>query len=317
MPDSCLPFVLGVWSFVEFLAVVKDSLKTHDTPADAVVLPEAVYVAAPLLREPGVLLRAMARDLVNSRSLAYRLLARSLRSQYRQSLLGYLWVVIAPIAATGGVLFLSRQKILLSVETTVPYGLYVFAGILIWQIFTDSMQRPIQWLSTYRSVIGRVNFPREALILGALWEVLIQAGIRIIILFCVLLWIGWKMGASFFFAPLAILVLVGLGLVVGLILAPIGLLYGDVERSMNLALVFWFFLTPVVYAPRSGWPASLLNQLNPVSPLLATARELVFGMPLTQPAAFLAVSVLALVALLAGWVFLRLAMPHLVERFGG
>lgn len=297
--------------------MVKDNLKTHDKPVGGRILPEVIYAAAPLLREPGVLLRAMVRDLVNSRPLAYRLLVRSLRSQYRQSLLGYLWVVIAPIAATGGVLFLSRQKILLTVETAVPYGLYVFAGILIWQIFTDSIQRPIQWLSTYRSVIGRVNFPREALILGALWEVLIQAGIRLIILFCVLWWVGWKIGVSFCFAPLAILALVGLGLVVGLMLAPIGLLYGDVERSMNLALIFWFFLTPVVYAAPSGWPASLLNQLNPASPLLVTTRELVFGMSLTQPAAFLVVSGLALVALLGGWVFLRLAMPHLVERFGG
>jgi len=289
----------------------------HDKPASDIVLPEAVYAPAPILRAPGVLLRSMARDLINSQPLAYRLLVRSLRSQYRQSFLGYLWVAIAPIAATGGVLFLSRQKILQSVETAVPYGLYVFAGILVWQIFTDSMLRPIQWLSTYRSVIGRVNFPREALILGALWEVLIQAGIRLLILFCVLLWVDSKIGASFFFTPLAILAVVGLGSVVGLVLAPIGLLYGDVERSMNLVLVVWFILTPVVYTTPSGRPASLLIQLNPVSPLVVTARELIFGMPLTQSVAFLAVSTLALVALVAGWIFLRLAMPHLVERFGG
>jgi lipopolysaccharide transport system permease protein len=280
-------------------------------------LPEVVYAATPLLREPLTLLRNMGRDLVDSRHLAYRLLIRSLRSQYRQSLLGYFWVVIAPIAATGGLLFLSKQNVLRTIETTIPYGLYVFAGILLWQIFTDSYQRPIQWLSTYRSVMGRVNFPREALILGALYEVLIHAGIRVVMLVFVLSWLGREIGATFLFAPLAIFALIGFGLVVGLLLAPIGLLYGDVERGMNLVMVFWFLMTPVVYPPPTGWPGSLLNQMNPVSPLVVTARELAFGIPLTQPNPFFVVTSFVIATLLIGWLLFRLALPHLVERFGG
>ena len=259
----------------------------------------------------------MVRDLIDSRHLAYRLLIRSLRSQYRQSLLGYFWVVIAPVAATGGLLFLSRQNVFRTVETSVPYGLYVFAGILLWQIFTDSYQRPIQWLSTYRSVMGRVNFPREGVILGALCEVLIQAGIRVIMLVFVLLWYGTGIGITFLFAPLAIFALIGLGLVVGLLLAPIGLLYGDVERGMNLAMVFWFLMTPVVYPPPTGWPASLLNEVNPVSPLVITARELLFGISLTQLNPFLIVTTFVLVTLMVGWLLFRLALPHLVERVSG
>ena len=290
---------------------------TATRPANETTLREVVYAATPLLREPLMLLRNMARDLIDSRHLAYRLLIRSLRSQYRQSLLGYFWVVIAPIAATGGVLFLSKQNVLQTVETTVPYGLYVFSGILLWQIFTDSYQRPIQWLWTFRSVMGRVNFPREALILGALCEVLIQAGIRVVMLCFVLVWFGSGIGATFLFAPLAILSLIGFGLVVGLVLAPISLLYGDVERGMNLAMVFWFLMTPVVYNPPTGWPASLLNQVNPVSPLIVTARELVFGMPLTQLIPFLVVSTFVMATLFVSWLLFKLALPHLVERVSG
>jgi lipopolysaccharide transport system permease protein len=292
-------------------------LLTPSRPANENPLPEVVYIPTPLLRKPLALLRSMARDFVNSRHLAYRLLIRSLRSQYRQSLLGYFWVVIAPIAATGGFLFLSKQNVFRTVETTIPYGLYLFVGILLWQIFTDSYQRPIQWLSTYRLVMGRVNFPREALILGALCEVLIQAGIRVSMVLFVLLWLGREIGATFLFAPLAIFILIGLGLVVGLILAPIGLLYGDVEKGMNLAMVFWFMMTPVVYPPPTGWPASLLNQVNPVTPLVVTARELVFGTGLTQLGPFLVVSTLVIATLLVGSLLLRLALPHLVERVSG
>ena len=259
----------------------------------------------------------MARDFVSSRHLAYRLLIRSLRSQYRQSLLGYFWVLIAPIGATGGLLFLSKQNIFRTVETPVPYGLYLFVGILLWQIFIDSYQRPLQWLSTYRLVMGRVNFPREALILGALYEVLIQAGIRASVILFVLLWLGREIGAAFLFALLAIVVLIGLGLVVSLILAPIGLLYGDVERSMTLVMLFWFIMTPVVYPPPADWPASLLNHVNPVAPLVVTAKELVFGTELTHLGPFLVVSICMIPTLLVASLILRLALPHLVERVSG
>ena len=71
--------------------------------------------------------------------------------------------------------------------------------------------------------MGRVNFPREGVILGALCEVLIQAGIRVIMLVFVLLWYGTGIGITFLFAPLAVFALIGLGLVIGLLLAPIGL----------------------------------------------------------------------------------------------
>jgi lipopolysaccharide transport system permease protein len=292
-------------------------LGTPSRPASDTSLPEVVYGPTPLLREPLALLRSMARDFVRSRHLAYRLLIRSLSSQYRQSLLGYFWVLIAPSAATGGLLFLSKQNIFRTVETPVPYGLYLFASILLWQIFIDSYQRPIQWLSTYRLVMGRVNFPREALILGALYEVLIQAGIRVGVLLFVLLCLGKEIDATFLFAPLAIFVLIGLGLVVGLVLAPIGLLYGDVERGMNLVMLFWFMMTPVVYSPPNDWPASLLTQINPVAPLVVTARELMFGTGLTHLGPFLVVSTCVIPTLLVGSLVLRLALPHLVERFSG
>ena len=275
---------------------------------------QVVYAATPLLRAPGELLRSMVCDLAASRHLAYRLLIRSLRSQYRQSVLGYLWVFVAPIAATGALLFLNQQNVLRTIETSMPYGIYIFTGVLLWQIFSESYQRPVRWLQTFRSVIGRVNFPREALILGALSEVMIQAVIRLIMLFIALLWLGSEIGPTFLLVPLAICALIGLGLVLGLFLAPIGLLYGDVERGMNLVMVFWFLITPVVYPAPTGWPVSLLNQLNPVTPLIVTARELAFGNGLTQLESFFVVSGVVFVALMMGWGLFRVALPHLIAR---
>ena len=83
---------------------------------------------------------------------------------------------------------------------------------------------------------------------------------------------------------------------------------------MYLVTSFGFFLTPVVYpVPTRGLFALLVN-LNPVTPLLVTTRELVTGTPLSQPVAFAGVVLLSVVLLLAGWIAYRVSMPIVLER---
>ena len=256
----------------------------------------------------------MMRDLLAARHLAYRLLIRNLASQHRRSMFGYVWAFVTPIVATGGFVFLNSQQVLQIAETTVPYGIYVFVGILLWQTFTDAFRYPLEWVSEFRSVLGRVNFPREALILAALGQVLVQLGIRIILLVLLLLWFRVGLTPTIVLAPVALIALIGLGLMFGVLLIPAGLLYGDVEKGTHLVTMLWFLMTPVIYPPPTNWPGTLLNQVNPVSPLLTTAREVLIGGSLTQLAGFFTVASLTVLCLFIGWMLFRLALPHVVER---
>jgi lipopolysaccharide transport system permease protein len=280
-------------------------------------LPLRVYNSTPVLREPRQLFDHMLGDLLECRHLAWRLLIRNLTSQYRQSLLGYFWVLFGPLLATLGFVFLNSQGILKTADTDIPYALYVFMGTLLWQVFTDSLQRPLQWLIQLKSILGRVNFPREAIVAGALGEVLVYFAIRFILLVLLLFAYGVGVSWTLWLAPFTILALVGLGLAIGILLAPLGLLLGDVERGLYPLLTVWFFATPVVYPPPTTWPASLINHANPVSPILITIRELLAGAPITQGGHFMIVSGATLLVLLISWVFFRLAMPHLVARVSG
>jgi lipopolysaccharide transport system permease protein len=108
-----------------------------------------------------------------------------------------------------------------------------------------------------------------------------------------------------------------MGLAIGLLITPIGLLYGDVARGIALVTGFWMLLTPVVYpTPRLGLAAAI-TRWNPVSPVLETARDWVTGQPVAHMGEFAVVTVIAAVILLFAWVFYRLSMPILIERMGG
>jgi len=140
--------------------------------------------------------------------------------------------------------------------------------------------------------------------------------VRLLLLVAIYIWYGVPVSASMLLAPVGIFALIGFGMMVGVVLLPLAMLYGDIQRLLLLITPIWFFLTPVVYPAPTQWPASLLAQANPASSLLVTARQLLTGTELTHLPAFFIVTVLTVVLSCFGWLIYRLAMPHLIERIG-
>jgi lipopolysaccharide transport system permease protein len=256
----------------------------------------------------------MVLDLLASRELAWRLFVRNISAQYRQTFLGYIWAFLPPIVSTAVFVFLNSQQILHIDDTAIPYPAYVMIGILLWQVFVDALNSPIRLVTTSKAMLAKINFPREALILTGLYEVIFNFLIRLLLLFAAFLWFQIPVPKTAIFAPLGIFAIIVFGLMIGLMLTPLAVLYQDIERGLGVFLQLWFFLTPIVYPPPATWPASLIAQLNPASSLLVTTRDwLTLGhAPFLN--SFIVISVIVFSLLFAGWVLYRLAMPHLIAR---
>ena len=84
-----------------------------------------------------------------------------------------------------------------------------------------------------------------------------------------------------------------------------------------MALSFLMLFTPVVYSPPSTGMLSIITKLNPVSPLIVTAREWLAVGTSSQLFPAMIVFIATLILLFTGWILYRLAMPILVERMGG
>ena len=278
-------------------------------------LPQVIYTPESGLRHSRQLLGSMWHDLLASRELAWRLLVRNISAQYRQSLLGYLWAFMPPIATTLTFVFLNSQQIIsFADDSYLPYPVYVMVGTVLWQGFVDALNSPLKALTQSKSMLSKINFPREALILAGLGEVLFNFMIRLVLLIIIYFWFDITLPPTTWLAPFGILALLALGLMLGLLLSPIGMLYQDIQQSIAIFTSLWLFLTPVAYTPPTWWPASLVTTINPVSPLLVTTREMLTTGSLTQLGGFLMVSGITLALLLFGWLLYRLAMPRLIER---
>ena len=186
--------------------------------------------------------------------------------------------------------------------------------ITLWQGFVDSLFSPINQMESARSMLTKVNFPRESLILAGLLEVAFSFSIRFAFLFVGLLWFGVSLPWTMALAPLAIVILVVLGTTIGLALLPFSLLYQDVHRGLVIACSLWLFVTPVVYPPPTKWPWVLITYANPVTPFLVTASELITTGVLTRPMSFAVATVLVIPCFAGAWVLYRLAIPHMIAR---
>jgi lipopolysaccharide transport system permease protein len=274
----------------------------------------SVYTPESALRAPGRLAMEMLHDLLKSRELAWQLALRDIKAQYRQTALGLLWAFILPLANTAAWLFIQASGIVTIQATTLPYPVYVFTGTILWAIFMDAVNAPLQQTTAAKPMLAKINFPREALVLSGIYQTLFNAGIKLVVLLAALLIMGVTPGAGLVWFPFAVLSLILAGTALGLLLTPVGMLYTDVGKGLPLLMQFLMYLTPVVFPmPASGWAATLF-QLNPLTPLILTARDLLTGFTPMHLDAFLAVNVAMALLLILVWVVYRAAMPILIER---
>lgn len=280
-----------------------------------------IYSPEPALKRPSEFFRAMWADICGSRELAVALARRDLNALYRQSMLGYVWAFLPVLGTTGVFLFLRSGGAFTTLESGIAYPVYILLGTILWQVFADAVNGPLKVVTSSRAMIVKINFPREALILAGMLITGFNFFVRLIILVPALLFFAWKgqyvfVAESLYLFPLGVLSIVLLGYMIGLLLTPIGMLYKDVSMGVQMILMFWMFLTPVVLTSPAEGLAATMMQWNPASSVLDTTRAWLIG---AEPALLFQFSIFVPLSLLffgIGWVLYRVALPHVIARLG-
>jgi lipopolysaccharide transport system permease protein len=274
----------------------------------------ALYSPSADIRTPKILFAAMFRDVLESRELAWRLFIRDIAARYRQSYLGIFWAFIPAILSGMVFVILEAKKIVNLPPVTVPYPVFVMTGSILWSVFSDSIMAPLRSVQSARSMLAKINFPREALLISAFYDQIFSTSIKLVVLVAIFIILGFPLHLSMLLAIPAILMLMMMGMTIGLLLTPGGMLYSDVASGLTTVLQLWFFVTPVVYPPPQTFPYSMIATLNPVSPLLVGARDLLLHGGFNDPFHFFVISGFTLIFLILAWILFRVSMPIIIER---
>ena len=275
---------------------------------------QVIYKPGSPLRDPAQLLRDLAKDFAACRELAWRLLVRNISARYRQTMLGYFWAVFPPLATTAIWLFLTRERVVEINVGNVPYPVFLVTGTILWQTFVDAIQIPVRVISESKSMLAKINFPREALPITAFGECWFNVGIRVVILGAAYAFLGFSPATTLPLALLGILAIIVLGLMIGLFLSPFALLYQDVSNGLVLVCQIWMYCSPVIYLPKNtGWIGTM-NRLNPVSSLLCQTRDWMLTGQTTYFHAASTVFATTIVGMFLAFIVYRVALPRAIER---
>lgn len=275
---------------------------------------QVVYKPGSPLRDPRQLMRDLAKDFSACRELSWRLLVRNISARYRQTLLGYFWAIFPPLATTAIWLFLTRERVVTVDVGNVPYPVFLITGTILWQTFVDAIQIPVRVISESKSMLAKINFPREALPVTAFGECWFNVGIRVVILIAAYAYLGFAPAATLPLALIGLLTMILLGLMIGLILSPFALLYQDVSNGLVLICQIWMYCSPVIYLPRTtGW-IGVMHRFNPVTAMLCQTRDWMIGGQNEWLASFQTISGVTVIGMFLAFVVYRVALPRAIER---
>jgi len=275
---------------------------------------EAVVEYTPFGQRGLVTWIEMIHELYLARELTWRLFTRDFSARYRQSFLGYIWAVVPSLVMVATFSWLHRTRILPIGATVLPYPIFVLLGMTVWQLFSGGLTSATQSLVSAGSILTKINFPRETLVLAAFGQSLFEFLLRLVLLVGAFAVYRIVPAWTIVFLPVVVLPLCLLTIGLGYVCALINAVFRDAGQIVTFVLTFWMFLTPVVYPSPPSSPHNLLNVINPVSPFVIAAQDLATRGSLSQPGHFAIGCVTSLLIFLIGARIFHVTEPRIAER---
>jgi ABC-2 type transport system permease protein len=266
---------------------------------------------APARRGPGARGRLLA--VWNRRRTVRLLVSRDLKVRYASSTLGYLWSVLEPLLMSLIYWFVFTQVFDRSVGED-PYIVFLLAGLLPWTWFTSGLIEGAKVLRSEAKLVRSTNVPREIWVLRVVLSKAVEFFLSLPVLFlfalCTSAPVNWRIVLMLPAAVLLAVLLVGLGL----LLAPLVVLFNDLERIIRLAVRLGFYLSPVVFTIDDvPDPFAAAFTANPLAGIFELMRAGFFPHQLEWAHVGTSAVTCLLVLLLGWWVFARLERTVLKE----
>lgn len=212
--------------------------------------------------------------LVFQRHLIWNFVVRDLRMRYVGSLMGFFWAVVHPLVLLISYTFVFSLVFRIRPQTTATdnFAVFLFAGILPWLYFQDSLMRSCNSVVEHAHLIRKTVFPSEILPVVTVLSNLVFHLVGLGILLLVLAWMN-LLGVTVLLVPLYLLPLLVLALGLGWLVAALQVFLRDTSQVLSVVLVFWFWFTPIFYTvdmvPAAFQP---LVSWNPLTAVVAGYR---------------------------------------------
>jgi len=230
---------------------------------------------------PRLRLGPRLRELFRHRELLVNLARKETKVRYKSSVLGVAWSMLNPA------LYLLVFYVVFTVflPSGIPnFVVYLLAGVVPWTLFASGLQGATGSVVANGALVTKVAFPREILPLSTIGAALVNFGYQSVVLIAALLvFIYPFLGPALVLVPLALVVLVLFLAAVGMATSAFNVRHRDTTHLVDLALLAWFWVTPIVYqgprlvAESLGDRALQLYLLNPMTNVVLAFQRALYG----------------------------------------
>jgi lipopolysaccharide transport system permease protein len=280
-----------------------------EKPRDERGRPDFVTIIQPPSKWP----RLDVHELWRFRELLAVFIWRDLKVRYKQTVIGAGWALLQPILPTV-VYTLVFGKYANFPSDRLPYPIFAFASVLIWQYFSAALTVSSSSLIANVGLITKVYFPRLLLPLGAVTTPLVDLALGVGLLVIGMAWYDIWPSAAVVLAPGFVAMALATALGAGLVLSALNVRYRDIPFVIPVFMQVLPFLSGVIYAV-SDIPTKWqwLLAFNPLTTAVAGWRWAVLdGKPPVGGQAAIGVA-MSLLILIAGLAFFKRAEPKFAD----
>lgn len=168
-----------------------------------------------------------------------------MKVKYKSSVLGALWSMLNPV------LYLAVFTLVFSVvlrNDIRDFPVYLLSGLLAWNLFSTSLSLASRSVVDNANLVTKVYFPREILPLSSVGTALVDFGLQALVLVAFMVTSGYDFTRiDLLLLPLSMFALLAFTSALGLWVAGLNVRYRDTQHLLNLSLLAWFWVTPIVY----------------------------------------------------------------------
>jgi len=244
--------------------------------------------------------REILREQFEFRELLVQMTTRDLLLRYKQTAMGFGWALFVPLLNT--IIFCVVFMRVAPIETPVPYPIFVYCGLVVWNCTASALRFAITSLTGNSNLVSKVYFPREVFPFAAVTVSLVDFAVATSVLVVMLAYYRLAPSASILLLPAIVAVHVALTTALALLLAMANLFYRDVKYLFEVVLTFWMFGSAVVYPVDAvGGTFGLLVRANPMTAIVEAYRHVLLYGTTPDWTSFAPAAAFSLVLLPAAW----------------
>ncbi len=215
------------------------------------------------------------QNLVERRSLLYQLVRRDFQQRFVGSVAGWVWGLIHPLVllVTWTFVFSVCMKQTLPKGQPGTYPLYMFAGMLPWLLFSETVQRSASSLVDQAGLITKTIFPSEMVPLSVFLSSLVSHLLALALMIAAAeIWVP-AVSPALAVLPLYMLLLGLLAVGIGWIVAALQVYLRDTAQFVVVILTVWFWLTPIfIFENQVPQRLRILLYANPLASVVHAYR---------------------------------------------